>query len=685
MLVSDSIPNLLNGVSQQPATLRLPSQSETQVNALSSVVRGLLKRPPSEHIAKVLSSSLSNAAIHLVDRDSSNRYIIIITSDGSTSNIYAFDLTGASATVSTPVGTTYLNCTNPREDLKFLTVADYTFIVNKTKTVAMDASTSSGSIQDTVQQFSDLPSSTTVGHIYKVQGDDTNAFDDYYVKANTTDGVFEETIAPGVTFSLNDSTMPHALVLTSGSFSLNQQSYTDRVVGDLDSIPNPSFVGQEINDVFFYKNRLGFLSEENVVFSQASQFFNFFGTTVTDVLDDEPIDVAVSHNKVSVLNSANPFNESLVLFSDHTQFTVDTKGLLTPKTISITSTTEFENKSNVHPVAAGPRLYFAGERGNYSAIYEYFVDTDAITKDATETSGHVPRFIPKNITKLTASSNEDILFALSTDYANRLYVYKWHWSAGDTTVSRASKVQSSWSYWEFNSADTILDISVLENDLFMVVSRSDGVFIDKISLQTTEDTSLTYNIRLDRKTSLSGTYNAGTGKTTWTLPYVYDGTMKAVKSGSWTTQKGIDLNVTRPTTSTVEAVGDYSASAVIVGIPYTLEYTFSNQYVREEKAAVTSGRLQLRTFTLTYEDTTFFKIQVTPEFRSTYEYEFNGLFLNEGASVLDAVRLDDGTYRIPVQAKNDQVTIKVISDSHLPCAFQNAEWEGFYTLRSRRI
>src|SRR6056300_1044448 len=144
MLVSDSIPNLLNGVSQQPATLRLPSQSETQVNALSSVVRGLLKRPPSEHIAKVLSSSLSNAAIHLVDRDSSNRYIIIITSDGSTSNIYAFDLTGASATVSTPVGTSYLNCTNPREDLKFLTVADYTFVVNKTKTVAMDAATSSG-------------------------------------------------------------------------------------------------------------------------------------------------------------------------------------------------------------------------------------------------------------------------------------------------------------------------------------------------------------------------------------------------------------------------------------------------------------------------------------------------------------------------------------------------------------
>ena len=40
---STSIPNLINGISQQPAEIRLPSQAERQINGLSSVARGLEK------------------------------------------------------------------------------------------------------------------------------------------------------------------------------------------------------------------------------------------------------------------------------------------------------------------------------------------------------------------------------------------------------------------------------------------------------------------------------------------------------------------------------------------------------------------------------------------------------------------------------------------------------------------
>ena len=685
MLVNSAIPNLLNGVSQQPPTLRLPSQGETQVNGFSSVVLGLIKRLPSEHIAKIQSSALSNAAIHIVDRDDDNRYVIIITSNGSSSTIYAYDIDGTTATVTSPNGTSYLNCSNPRDQLKFITIADYTFIVNTTKTVAMTSATISGSIVATDQTFGELPTSTSVNDVYEIAGDDDNSFDNYYVKAISTTGEYRETVKPGIVYQLDATTMPHSLVLTSGSFTFNKETWGDRTAGDLDSAPNPSFVGRKINDVFFYKNRLSFLSDENVVMSQTSYFFEFFPTTVTAVLDDAPIDVSVSHNKVSILRSAQPFNETLVLFSDHSQFVIDTKGNLTPATISITATTEFENKSSVSPVPAGPRLYFIAERGDFSALYEYFVDTDAITKDASEVSGHVPRFIPKNVKKMAASSNEDILFALSSEHSNRLYVYKWYWSAGSSVADRASKVQSSWSYWEFNSGDTILDISVLDNYVYIVVSRSDGVFIERILLQPISDTGLNYNVRLDRKVSLTGSYSSGTGLTTWTLPYAYDGTMSAVKTGAWSSQKGVDISVTRPTTSTVQAVGDYSANAVILGVPYTFDYSFSHQFMKSDNVATTSGRLQLRTFRIVYEDTTFFKVQVTPLFRDTYEYEFNGLFLNEGASLLDTVRLSDGTFRFPVQAQNDQVTVSVTSDSHLPCAFQSAEWEGFYTVRSRRL
>ena len=53
-LVSKNIPNLINGVSQQPAALRLDSQGEVQENGFSDVVDGLKKRPPTKFLKKLV-------------------------------------------------------------------------------------------------------------------------------------------------------------------------------------------------------------------------------------------------------------------------------------------------------------------------------------------------------------------------------------------------------------------------------------------------------------------------------------------------------------------------------------------------------------------------------------------------------------------------------------------------------
>ena len=68
-LVSSSIQNLLNGISQQPDTVRLPNQSAVQENGLSDVVFGLGKRPPTEHIKKLSAATDTNVKVHLINRD----------------------------------------------------------------------------------------------------------------------------------------------------------------------------------------------------------------------------------------------------------------------------------------------------------------------------------------------------------------------------------------------------------------------------------------------------------------------------------------------------------------------------------------------------------------------------------------------------------------------------------------
>ena len=61
-LVSSSIPNLINGVSQQPPALRLASQGEEQINCMPSPVEGLKKRSPMELVVKKTMGSPANMA-----------------------------------------------------------------------------------------------------------------------------------------------------------------------------------------------------------------------------------------------------------------------------------------------------------------------------------------------------------------------------------------------------------------------------------------------------------------------------------------------------------------------------------------------------------------------------------------------------------------------------------------------
>ena len=86
-----------------------------------------------------------------------------------------------------------------------------------------------------------------------------------------------------------------------------------------------------------------------------------------------------------------------------------------------------------------------------------------------------------------------------------------------------------------------------------------------------------------------------------------------------------------------------------------------------------------------FEDTGYFKVEVTPKNRETFTYEYTGLVVNQVGSTVGSASLSDGTFRFPVMSRNDSVTIEIKSDSFLPCSFQTIEWEGFYTIRSRRI
>ena len=797
-LITTSVPNLVQGVSQQPDNLRHAGQAESQTNALSSVVDGLTKRPNTDHV-KVVGTNGLTSKTHIFNRDADNQHAFLFTHNVANGLLVAKNLANGDnvpVTISTDAQAYLDTATSVALDLSILSVADYTFVASKQKTIAMDATTSTalaneaivfvkqgnntstytctvngnpsthtatahssegiatslasgisglagvssatangsaikvvlssdlsvtvsdslsntglGLVYKEVNYITDLPASCFNGHRVKVRGDLELSQDDYYVKFVTKDGAtfgegaWEEDIGYGVKTTLDKTTMPIVILpnltgdnITSYTVECVGETVTDnvwanRLTGDVESNPNPSFVGKQINDMFFYKNRLGFLTDASVIFSEADLYFNFFRTTVLSLLDSAPIDVGVAHTKITKLKHAVAFQEKLVLFSEQSQFILQGNDLLTPKTVNITPVTEYEKKTAGAPVTVGNFIYFTYPRGSYTGVYEYSVDASSEVYAAVDLTAQIPAYIPSQVYDFVGSANENTLISRATS-TNDIYVYRYFWQGKD-------KIQSSWS--KFTFANSIVGMGVIESTLYLFTHDGTNQCLETLDLSPRQtDTGKSYKILLDRRVTYDTnpaigtvTYNSGTKKTTVTsMPYDPSGACAYTFSGA-------KVSITRTGSSSFTMNGNYADPSITditsphkyldsfyVGREYDMEYEFSTQSLKQptERGGRSSSNFTkqiLRNGSVEYSDTGHFTIEVTPQYRDTYSYAFNPSVLGAD-SVVGALVLDDGSFRFPIHCKHDEATIKIKSSSALPMKVLSAEFENFIHARSRR-
>ena len=758
-----------------------------------------------QHIKKLFAGSAGTGRpfTHIVDRDGVIRYLIFIQDNA----IKVFDLDGNAQTVSTPNGTAYLNITGePSSTFRVASIADFTFIVNREKTVAMDTvnksynwgtksmvfiksadfsttyrvklngteksvttGNSSGSAPDTVtiandlatqlntisgftvtstdyiiritkddggdytlessdtktanatsaikgtvDSITDLPTIAEHNFTVRIQGSATTAFDDYFVKFEATagsgfgPGVWRETVAPNIDHLLDKSTMPHTLVRNAnGTFTFAQFNYTGRIAGDTTTAPNPTFVGSKIKNINLFRNRLVFLADENVILSAADSFERFFPETVQTLLDSDPIDISSGGTSVNFLNSSLAFANTLLLFSLHGQFRLDTGATsvgtaLTPKTATITAITTFDIVDAIDPIGVGRTVYFGIPKGDFSGLREYFLpDASGPIPLSEEVTSSVPRFVPGNLISMSPSVSEEVITMISKDQPRRVYIYKFFFDDDQ-------KLQSSWSYWEVAANKTLLGGNVLDSDLYTCVEYSDGVYLEKTQLRPeTVDSGTEFEILLDRKTTeascSTSLINSGAlgVQTVITLPYPMSGTGTMAVVGRFasnnTIAHGQVIKATAETLTggasgngTMTVPGDLSSAKFFVGEIYNMTYEFSTPYLKETPpggglAVLANPRLQLRTWSIVFDETSNFSMKITPGQRDELTYPFNGYKIGSGQFPIGTPSLATGRFRVPVMAQNIETKIVLFSDSPLPCRVQSAEWEGWYQERARRL
>tara|TARA_B100001057_G_scaffold380490_1_gene386186 strand:+ start:880 stop:3852 length:2973 start_codon:yes stop_codon:yes gene_type:complete len=140
--ITQTIPALTAGISQQPDEQKIPGQVKNMVNALPDVTQGLLKRPGGKFVASLSDGTNNSTAdgkwFHYY-RDENEQYIGQVARNGA---IKMWDcLTGAEKTVVNGIGNnTYLTHTGD-EDIQTLTLNDFTYINNRSIPTEMDTTT----------------------------------------------------------------------------------------------------------------------------------------------------------------------------------------------------------------------------------------------------------------------------------------------------------------------------------------------------------------------------------------------------------------------------------------------------------------------------------------------------------------------------------------------------------------
>ena len=140
--ITQNIPSLTGGLSQQPDELKLPGQVSVANNVIPDITHGLLKRPGGKLVASIsdgTNNSQTNGRWFSYYRDETEQYIGQISRAGDINVWRCSD--GQEMTVNFNSSTAsqlaqYLTHSDD-EDLQTLTLNDYTFITNRTKTVAM--------------------------------------------------------------------------------------------------------------------------------------------------------------------------------------------------------------------------------------------------------------------------------------------------------------------------------------------------------------------------------------------------------------------------------------------------------------------------------------------------------------------------------------------------------------------
>ena len=479
-------------------------------------------------------------------------------------------------------------------------------------------------------------------------------------------------------FSINGGSNTH---YGNGAFKFAYPSWDDRAVGDDLTNPKPSFVGEKINKIFFFRNRIGMLSGENVILSRVNDFYNFWAKTAFTIANADPIDLQSTSTYPTDLFDAIEVNAGLLMFSASQQFLLKRdEAQLTPETAIVSYLSSYAFNEKTKPFNMGTTAGWLNSTAKRTRFHEMAGIQRNGEPQVLEQTKIISKLFPDDIT-LVAESTENSMVLFGSLNKNEVWGYKYY-------TQGEQRIQSAWFRWELPGTVTF---HCMMDDVYYAILKNGSVYtLQSFDIKKATDTLMVgtspteYLIHLDTKTEISSgslTYNATTNKTSFTKPTGYD------NSGQLAVFcKTAGNNVGRFSKATVngsdiEWEGDWSGLDIIVGYLYEMEVElptiFITQSDGEQIKSETRGSLIVHRLNFSFGavgliDVTL-KRKGRPDYNKTYESIDWDSYISNTLSVSE-----EFIHTIPVYDRNTNLSIHLNSTHPSPATLNSMTWEGDY-------
>ena len=544
-----------------------------------------------------------------------------------------------------------------------------------------------------------LPIQMKHNGIVKIANTRASDEDDYYLKfegENSLDGSgsWTECAAPGIVKSFNAVTMPHIMErLGDGSFVVKKYTWADRTVGDDTTNPIPSFVDESINKVIFFRNRLAFLSGENIITAQPGNLVkpSFWVDTALTVSAIDAIDISCSSTYPSKLFDAIEIPAGLLCFSTNEQFLFSADAeVMNPDTAKLRAVSMYNYHKTVPPISLGATVGYIDNSNKYSRFMEMAAIAREQEAAVVNTSEVIPTLLPKDL-DLIANSRENGIVLLGKTNSDEVVGYR-YLNQGE------NRIQSAWFKWKHNKA---IKWHFIVNDEYFFLDTND--FLQKINLvqadadPSIEQDDVNYLLHIDNYTTVAnGVYNATTDLTTFTNQSDWidqvtspNGTLVVVDNNTNSSRVGRYAECTVINNDDFTLPGDWSSATLNIGYLYEYSVQFPRFYLQKTDGksvqSDVNSKLTIHRAKINFGKIGLYQTTLKRVGKSDFTQVYESAISNE-YNISDAPYLEEEIQEVPVYERNMNIELTLKSSHPAPATLRSLSWEGDYSpMHYRRV